>query len=146
MQITRYTDYSLRVLIYLGLRDGEQVTIQEIADAYQISKNHLMKIVQELNIQGYVLAVRGKHGGLKLNKPAQDINVGQLVRLMEKDTKLVECFSSKNECVITPHCQLKRIFSEALESFYQALESYTLADLLGTQYSTGLRELLSIDV
>ena len=118
MQITRYTDYSLRVLIYLGLKENEQVTIQEIADAYQISKNHLMKIVQELNLQGYVLAVRGKNGGLKLNQSPKDINVGKLVRLMEQDTKLVECFSQKNTCVITPHCQLKRIFSGILNVLY----------------------------
>lgn len=142
MQITRYTDYSLRVLIYLGLKENEQVTIQEIADAYQISKNHLMKIVQELNLQGYVLAVRGKNGGLKLNQPPKDINVGKLVRLMEQDTKLVECFSQKNTCVITPHCQLKRIFSGALESFYLYLESYTLADLLGKKENEGLSEIL----
>lgn len=142
MQITRYTDYSLRVLIYLGLREEEKVTIQEIADAYQISKNHLMKIVQELNVQGYVLAVRGKNGGLKLNQKPSDINIGRLVRLMEKDTNLVECFSSKNTCVITPHCQLKGIFSSALESFYQSLEHYTLADLLGKKESGSLLNIL----
>ena len=145
MQITRYTDYSLRVLIYLGLREEEQVTIQTIADAYQISKNHLMKIVQELNLLGYVLAVRGKNGGLKLNQSPKDINVGKLVRLMEQDTKLVECFSSKNECVITPHCQLKRIFSGALESFYLYLETYTLADLLGEKENEELSKLLLKD-
>jgi Rrf2 family nitric oxide-sensitive transcriptional repressor len=142
MQITRYTDYSLRVLIYLGLRKGEQVTIQEIADSYQISKNHLMKIVQELNQQGYVLAVRGKNGGLKLDQDPQDINIGKLVRLMEKDTNLVECFSQKNTCAITPHCQLKRVFSEALNSFYQSLEAYTLADLLGKKDVQGLASIL----
>lgn len=138
MQITRYTDYSLRVLIYLGLRQNEKVTIQAIADAYQISKNHLMKIVQELNAQTYVLAVRGKNGGLKLNKEPKDINIGKLVRLMEKDTNLVECFSQKNTCVITPHCQLKHIFSEALDAFYQSLEAYTLSDLLGKNEVSGL--------
>tara|TARA_R110001592_G_scaffold291131_2_gene560458 strand:+ start:66309 stop:66746 length:438 start_codon:yes stop_codon:yes gene_type:complete len=145
MQITRYTDYSLRVLIYLGLREHEKVTIQAIAEAYQISKNHLMKIVQELNLQGYVLAVRGKNGGLKLNQAPRDINIGKLVRLMEQDTKLVECFSSKNECLITPHCQLKQIFSGALESFYQYLETYTLDDLLGKKDREGLSTLLFND-
>lgn len=142
MQITRYTDYSLRVLIYLGLRKDQKVTIQEIADAYQISKNHLMKIVQELNAQGYVLAVRGKNGGLKLNQQASDINIGELVRLMEKDINLVECFSEKNTCVITPHCQLRRVFSEALNSFYQSLEAYTLSDLLGETDRGGLVTML----
>jgi|TARA_R110000850_G_scaffold105703_1_gene216754 Rrf2 family nitric oxide-sensitive transcriptional repressor len=142
MQITRYTDYSLRVLLYLGLRKDEQVTIQEIADSYQISKNHLMKIVQELNVQGYVLAVRGKNGGLKLNQEPKDINVGKLVRLMEKDTNLVECFSEKNTCAITPHCQLKHVFSEALNAFYQTLETYTLEDLLGEKNVEGLISIL----
>ena len=142
MQITRYTDYSLRVLIYLGLREEEQVTIQAIADSYKISKNHLMKIVQELNLQGYVLAVRGKNGGLKLNMKAKDINIGKLVRQIEQNTKLIECFSSKNECVITPYCQLKHIFYGALESFYQYLENYTLADLLGEKNSQGLAHIL----
>ncbi len=113
MHITRYTDYSLRVLIYLAASGEELVTIQDVADAYEISKNHLMKIVQQLNVKGHLLAIRGKNGGIKLNRDPSDINIGSLVREMEDSNKLVECFGNNNHCVITPSCQLKNIFAEA---------------------------------
>ena len=146
MQITRYTDYALRILIYLAVNDNELSTINDIARSYNISKNHLMKIVQELNIKGYLLAIRGKNGGLRLNVKAEDINIGQLVRAMEKETRLVECFGSNNQCVITPACQLKDIFTKALESFFATLDEYTLQDLVGPKQSVQLTRLLSIEV
>ena len=133
MQITRYTDYSLRVLIYLAASNNALSTIKDIAISYDISKNHLMKIVQDLNIKGYILAIRGKNGGIKLNRSPIDINIGQLVREIEGKSTLVECFGKDNHCVITPACQLKYMFAKAQESFYITLEAFTLADLIGNQ-------------
>ena len=145
MNITRFTDYSLRVLIYLAVNNEKPCTINDIALGYSISKNHLMKVVQELSAQGVVLATRGKNGGIKLNRPASDINIGHLVRKLEDDTKLAECFGAGNQCVITPSCQMKNIFQEALNSFYTTLEQYTLADLTGKQHKAALVDLLSIE-
>ncbi len=102
MHITRFTDYSLRVLMYLALNPTQQVTIQEIADSYGISKNHLMKVVQELNNKGYLQATRGKNGGLRLRGDPEAINLGTLVRATEQDLSLVECFGNNGLCVITP--------------------------------------------
>ncbi|WCE29351.1 RrF2 family transcriptional regulator [Vibrio sp. SCSIO 43137] len=144
MHITRYTDYSLRVLIFLAINNNRLSTINEIAQSYEISKNHLMKIVQQLNQQGYLLAIRGKNGGLKLERPASDINIGQLVRQLENKNKLVECFGQDNQCVITPNCQLKQIFAQAQECFFQALDQYTLSDLTGGQNKQPLTDLLAI--
>ncbi len=146
MHITRYTDYSLRVLIYLATRTEQLSTINEIAQSYGISKNHLMKIVQQLNLQGYLLAIRGKNGGLKLNRPANEINIGSLIRQIEDKSKLVECFGSDNQCVITPSCQLKRIFAEAQECFFKHLDAYTLEDLIGQKQKDSLNDLLAIKI
>lgn len=146
MQITRYTDYSLRVLIYLAINQDQLTTISDIANSYGISKNHLMKIVQQLNLQGYLLATRGKNGGIKLNRPAEKINIGQLVREIEGENKLVECFGSDNQCVITPSCQLKNIFAEAQDNFFKTLDAYTLSDLLGPKQQNNLITLLAIKV
>ncbi|MCP4321927.1 MAG: Rrf2 family transcriptional regulator [Psychromonas sp.] len=145
MHITRYTDYSLRVLIYLAINTEQLSTINDIAISYGISKNHLMKIVQKLNQQGYLLATRGKNGGIKLNRPADQINIGSLVREIEDKNKLVECFGHDNQCVITPSCQLKRIFAQAQESFFNSLDAYTLQDLIGKKRQEQLSELLAID-
>lgn len=142
MQITRYTDYSLRVLIYLAIHPDQLCTIQNIADSYGISKNHLMKIVQELNLKGYVTAVRGKNGGVTLNKMPNEINVGTLVRIMEHDSKLLECFSENNHCVISPSCRLKGAFVQALESFYGCLDAYHLSDFLNEDINQSLQALL----
>ena len=117
MHITRYTDYSLRVLIYLAAEGDRLATIQEIADSYDISKNHLMKVVHQLNKKGYIETIRGKKGGMRLHMAPQDINIGILVRETEQDLSIVECFSSKNACKITPVCGLKSMFGEALKAF-----------------------------
>ncbi|MHB0776070.1 Rrf2 family transcriptional regulator [Halomonas sp. WWR20] len=143
MHITRYTDYSLRVLIFVALKGEERSTISEIADHYSISRNHLMKIVHDLTRRGYLLAIRGKHGGLLLKGRPEDINLGKLIRDTEQDFALAECFSEGGRCVITPACRLKIALSEALNAFFQVLDGYTLGDLLE---SSGWRrsELLSL--
>jgi Rrf2 family nitric oxide-sensitive transcriptional repressor len=145
MHITRYTDYSLRVLIYLAINKDGLSTISEIAQSYDISKNHLMKIVQQLNLKGHLLATRGKNGGLRLNRAPSDINIGNLVREIEDKKKLVECFGDNNQCVITPSCQLKGIFAEAQENFFKTLDKYTLHDLVGVNVQYELGELLVSD-
>jgi len=146
MKIRQFTDYSLRVLMYLAIQDQDLVTIREVAERYNISKNHLMKVVQELNLKGYLVATRGKHGGIRLSRDPEDINVGQLVRLMEQDSILVECFGPNNQCVITPACQLKKMLAEAMESFFTCLEQYTLEDLISTPSQPSLIDLLTVPV
>jgi Rrf2 family nitric oxide-sensitive transcriptional repressor len=130
MKLTRFTDYSLRVLIYLGLRDNGRVTIKEISDAYNISRNHLMKVVSLLTRMGYVDARRGPGGGIALARSANDIVIADVVRDMEDDLNLVECFCEEGQCIIKPVCELKAALSEALTAYLQTLERYTLADLL----------------
>ena len=144
MRITHYTDYSLRVLIYLGLKRGELATIREIAEYHAISRNHLMKVVQDLNGRGYLAAVRGKYGGLRLNRQPEMINIGQLVRETEPDLAIVECFTAQPSCVIAPECRLKGVFHEALDAFLQVLDRYTLADLLQPEHRAGLMQLLDM--
>jgi len=144
MHITRYTDYSLRVLIYLSAQGDRLATIQEIADSYDISKNHLMKVVHQLNKKGYIETIRGKKGGMRLHMAPKDINIGILVRETEQDLSIVECFSSKNACKITPVCGLKSMFNEALKAFLEVLDRYTLADVIQDQHRPQLLRLLQI--
>ena len=144
MHITRYTDYSLRVLIYLAVQGDGLATIQEIADSYGISKNHLMKVVHQLNLKGYIESVRGKNGGLRLHRKPEDINVGVLIRETEPDMALVECFSADNHCCITPVCGLKHALFDALQAFLATLDEYTLADLLPEKQKPQLLRLLQI--
>ena len=144
MHITRYTDYSLRVLIYLATKDDELSTIQQIADSYDISRNHLMKVVHQLNKKGYIETVRGKKGGMRLRMHPADINVGVLVRETEHDLSLVECRSGSNSCRISPVCGLKGMFSEAIESFLGTLDRYTLQDVIPNAHHTQLLRLLQI--
>lgn len=130
MRLTRYTDYCLRVLMYLGVKGDELATIKEIAERYDISKNHLMKVAYELNRLGYIETVRGKNGGMHLRLAPEQINLGQLVRDTESDLALVECFATGGHCSITPSCVLKQVLNEALEAFFTVLSQYTLSDLL----------------
>ncbi len=132
MRLTTYTDYALRVLIYTAIKPDEFVTIGDISKAYGISKNHLMKIANDLSQAGYIKTVRGRNGGLCLAKPASDINIGKVIRLTESGSVLVECGDPKaNQCVITRACKLKYVLYDALEAFYKQLERTTLADLVG---------------
>ena len=137
-----YTDYSLRVLIYLGTKeDGKLTTIQEISDAYHISKNHLMKVTFELGKAGFIETVRGRGGGIRLAVRPENINVGTVVRRMEEDFHLVECFSSEtNTCPISPICGLRGVLGKALHAYLAVLDEYNLQDLLFNK--DALRELL----
>lgn len=133
MHLTIFTDYTLRVLMFLGAHDDEQrlITIGEIATAYGVSENHLMKIVHHLSKQGYVTTTRGKGGGMRLARSPQTINIGEIVRATEGDMALVECFQPGNlNCPITPVCSLRGVLGTALDAFWDVLDRHTLADLL----------------
>lgn len=132
MQLTQYTDYSLRVLIYLSQKkEGELATISEIADFYGISRNHLVKVVHNLATNGFILTLRGKHGGMKLARPATEIGVGEVVRKTEPNFYIAECFNKSNtSCVIIPICALKNMLFEARTNFLQTLDRYTVATAL----------------
>ncbi|MER1958148.1 MAG: Rrf2 family transcriptional regulator [Solibacillus sp.] len=144
MRLTVYTDYSLRTLMYLGVRGTDHLaTIQEIADAYQISKNHLMKVTYDLGQHGYIETIRGRGGGIRLAVDPKDINIGEVVRKTEEDFHLVECFNPEsNLCKISPECQLKFALHQALKAYLAVLDSYTLADVLGSK--DALTELFGI--
>lgn len=134
MRLTAFSDYTLRVLIYLGLRDRQLSTINEIAEAYGISRNHLMKVVHHLGRQGYIETIRGKGGGIRLAMEPREIRVGAVIRLTEQDTSLVECFERATSCCrIENACLLRGAFGEALQAFYAVLDEYTLADLLAPE-------------
>ena len=114
MHLTQFTDYSLRVLIYLGLHQDRMVSITEISQSYKISRNHLLKVVHHLTKAGLVDGVRGRSGGLKLAVKPEKIKIGKVVRLTEPGFDLVECFSKENNtCPIAPNCKLKSIFNDA---------------------------------
>jgi Rrf2 family nitric oxide-sensitive transcriptional repressor len=131
MRLTVYSDYSLRVLMYLALHADRRPTIAEIAKSYGISKNHLMKVVYELGVAGYVETVRGKNGGLRLARPPAAIGLGEIVRHTEPDMALVPCFdAAATPCVISPACTLRRALHEATTAFLAVLDRYTLADLV----------------
>jgi len=131
MRLTTYTDYTLRVLMYLGLHQERSATIREIADAYGISKNHLMKVVHHLGMAGLVETVRGRNGGLKLKMRPEEINLGAVIRGSEPDFFIAECFNPEhNLCVLSPSCALQGVLHSATSAFLEVLDRNTLAGLL----------------
>jgi Rrf2 family nitric oxide-sensitive transcriptional repressor len=126
MHLTRYTDYSVRVLTHLSTYPDRLACIAEIATAYGISQSHLTKVVQDLGRSGYVETVRGRHGGIRLRKTAAEINLGALIRHTEKHFDLVDCPS----CLIAPACQVNNVFAQATRAFLAVLDQYTLADMM----------------
>lgn len=132
VQLTAYTDYSLRVLIYLGVQpENKRSNIKEISDTYNISNHHLSKVVYELGKSGLIKTIRGRNGGIMLAKDPADINIGALIRHTEAPLHLVECFDEENNmCKITSACRLKGILNQALAAYLKVLDSYTLEDLL----------------
>lgn len=133
MRLTQWTDYSLRVLMYCAACQ-ERVkppTVAEIAEAHGISRSHLMKIVMSLASYGWLETTRGRGGGLRLLKPASELRLGDVVRRTESDLMLVECFDpAGNQCKLDGHCRLKGVFKEAMQSYFDTLDAYTLADLM----------------
>ena len=132
MNLKKYTDYALRVLIFTAMKpEGELASIKEISESFNISSHHLGKIVHELNKLEYIETIRGRYGGIRLAKRAEDINVGTVVRQFEDDFVLLECFSKgKNHCAISPACELKHVLHKALQAFFEVLDQYTIKDLV----------------
>lgn len=128
MQLTLQTDYAIRILLYTQKNNERLVNITEISDFYQISRNHVAKVVANLTQRGYLQGVRGKGGGVKLGQAPRDINIGILVEALEP-LEIVECFGSNNNCVIAPHCKLKKALHEAKKAFLDVLKTYTLEDI-----------------
>lgn len=132
MRLNSFTDYSLRVLMYLAAQPDRRATIGEIAACFAISRNHLMKVVQFLGKAGLLRNVRGRGGGLELARAAATINVGAVVRATEGAARPAECFDREaNTCVIVPGCRLRGVLAEAVAAFEAVLDRYTLADLVG---------------
>ena len=131
MRLAEYTDYTLRVLMYCAAHPDRLVTIGELAEQHGVSKNHLMKIVNDLARQGVLETTRGRGGGLRLLRAPADIRVGDVVRSSETDFRLVECFDrSTNACSLTPSCRLKGVFHAALQAYFKELDAATLADIV----------------
>lgn len=129
MQLTKFSDFALRVLMYVHAAGERRVTIEEMAEAYQISRAHLMKVVNTLTRAGYLTAVRGRSGGLRLARPADEIRLGAVIRDTEPDFALVECLATGSQCVITGCCRLPRVLNQALSAFLNTLDEHTLESI-----------------
>lgn len=144
MRLNLQTDYALRLLMHLAVNEEHLCTIAEIAERYDISKNHLMKVAHALGKEGVIGTVRGRSGGLHLAQPATEIVIGDIVRLMEADLAVVECFQGgSNQCAITPACRLKGVFGEAVNAFLKVLDNYTIDHLV--RRNTKLHVLLQVE-
>ena len=138
MRLAEYTDYTLRVLMYCAAHRHELVTISELAERHGVSKNHLMKVVNDLARQGLIETTRGRGGGLRLLRDPQAICVGDVVRACETDFRLVECFDARtNSCTLSPSCRLRRVLDAALRAYFKELDGATLADISGPAPKTG---------
>jgi len=133
MRLTLHTDFSLRVLIHVGLCGDRRTTIDEIATSFDISKNHLMKVVNDLSQNGYLETVRGHNGGIRLMREPRHINIGQVVRDTEKQLDVIGCLERRGYCAIERACVLRSALQDATQAFLAVLEAYTLADLIKPQ-------------
>ena len=130
MRLTLYTDLSLRLLMFLAVRTKDLATIQDAAERYRVSRNHLMKVARQLGMAGFIETVRGRGGGLRLSRPASEIRIGDVVRTTEEDFRMVECFDpDTNTCPLISICRLRGALGEALGAYLAVLDKYTLADL-----------------
>jgi len=130
MRLTLWTDYALRTLIYVGVKGDRLSTIAEIAESFDISKPHLMKVVNKLGQQGYVETIRGKGGGIRLGRPPAQIRIGAVVRDTEEELAVLGCLAEPAFCRIQGCCVLRRALREATQAFLHTLDGYTLADLV----------------
>ena len=143
MRLTLHTDYALRVLIHVAIADGKLTAISDIADSFDISKQHLMKVVNDLSRKGYLDTVRGRGGGIRLRRPPRDINIGQVVRDTEQTLDVIGCLEQHGYCLIQRVCVLRGGLRDATKAFLAALDAYTLADLIKPQRA--LSSLLLLD-
>jgi Rrf2 family nitric oxide-sensitive transcriptional repressor len=133
MRLTLYTDYALRVLIQVAIEDSKLITINDIAKTFDISKQHLMKIVHDLSQKGYLNTVRGRGGGIRLGRPPRDINIGEVVRETEDRLDVIGCLRQRGYCRIERACVLRGALHDATQAFLAVLDGYTLADLIKPQ-------------
>jgi Rrf2 family nitric oxide-sensitive transcriptional repressor len=143
MRLTLHTDYALRVLIQVGLNGNRLTTIDEIAESFGVSRHHLMKVVNDLGQRGYLDTVRGRHGGMRLKREPDNINIGQVVRDTEDNLSVVGCLEQRGYCQIERVCVLRGVLHDATEAFLAVLDAHTLADLIKPQKS--LASLLQIE-
>ncbi|MCC4265683.1 nitric oxide-sensing transcriptional repressor NsrR [Oceanimonas baumannii] len=128
MKLTTYTDFGLRALMYLAtLPERELTSVARVSALYDVSRNHMVKVINQLAREGYIHALRGKNGGIRLAREPKDINIGKVIRLLENNLKGIDCGSPA--CHLVPACRLKNALAEAMEAFLQVMEGYTLADL-----------------
>ncbi len=139
MRLTRYTDFAIRIMLYLAAHEERLCSIGEIAESYGISQNHLMKVASDLAGSGYVQSLRGRGGGLRLARPASEINIGEMVRHTEGQVDLVGCGS----CALAPACGMVCAFKNAVEAFFTTLETYSLADIMTNGRPEQLRQILA---
>jgi len=145
LNLTLHTDYSLRILLYLAEHTDRPVSTREISEAYGISRNHLVRVVQTLQSHSFVKAATGRSGGITLGHDPAAINIGEVVRKTEPNFRIVECFDLQtNTCRILPVCTLRGVLAEALESFFNVLDKYTLADLVRMKGSQRLSDFLPL--
>ncbi|MEG1410149.1 MAG: Rrf2 family transcriptional regulator [Terrisporobacter sp.] len=131
MYLSKFTDYSFRILIYLGNHPNELFTVDELSDILCLSTHHLKKIIYKLAKNGYILSSKGRNGGIKLVMDPKDINLGKLLEITEDNLNIVECFSAENNtCNLNGTCKLKPIINNALDSFKLKFNEYTLDDIL----------------
>jgi len=129
MQLDKFTDYALRVLMTLAVRAPARVPTSEIASLYGLSEHHLSKVATQLVSEGFAASERGRNGGLTLARPAEDISVGAVVRAMKRNDPVVECFGTDKSCLILPACGLRAPLAQAQEAFFKTLDVYSLAEV-----------------
>jgi Rrf2 family nitric oxide-sensitive transcriptional repressor len=135
MRLTSYSNYALRTLMVAAMRDGQLVTVNEVAEIFGISKAHLVKCVHQLGVWGYLDNVRGRNGGFRLARPAQDITVGEIIRKTEEDLDMVECFDAvTNTCPLIGLCNLGKVIKQACRAFLDVLDSVTIADISANRH------------
>jgi len=143
MRLTLHTDYALRVLMHVAIADGKLITINDVAETFDISKQHLMKVVHHLSLKGYLDTVRGRGGGMRLRRPPHDINIGQVVRETEENLNVIGCQERRGYCRLERVCVLRHVLDDATQAFLGVLDECTLADLIKPQKA--LSSLLMLD-
>ncbi|MFD2741168.1 RrF2 family transcriptional regulator [Sulfitobacter aestuarii] len=133
MQLDKFSDYALRILITLAVRAPDRVATSEIAALFRISENHLSKIATQLAREGFVRSERGRNGGLTLRQPAETISIGAVLRALKREAPVAECFGGNKTCLILPVCGLRGPLAEAQEAFFATLDSFSVADVMGQQ-------------
>ncbi|MBL7236174.1 Rrf2 family transcriptional regulator [Novacetimonas hansenii] len=147
MRMTLHTDYALRTLFYVGLHTDRRVSIREVANAYGISENHLVKVIHKLGRGGFIQTMRGRGGGLTLARAADEIRIGDVVRYTEEDMNLVACEPTTvdgRSCVLARHCRLRGLLGQAIDAFMMVLDGATLGSLLTDEDCVVLRQIFAI--